>query len=145
MSFNWSSYLALAKELAGRSDEAAKRSAVSRAYYYAFHVANNHLKANNIAVDRNLGTHERVWRVYIESSTLECRKIGSDGNRLRVSRRDADYKPDQQMKSDAVERSILEAETIGSNVPLHLPESFLEPPKSIRCKLIQYLKRLLRC
>jgi len=48
MSFDWCEYLTLAKELGGRSDEAASsearlRSAVSRAYFAAYCSARNYL------------------------------------------------------------------------------------------------------
>jgi hypothetical protein len=36
--FNWSGYLQLAEELAERRDEASMRSALSRAYYYIYHL-----------------------------------------------------------------------------------------------------------
>lgn len=39
MPFDWDGYLFLAEELALRVDEAAKRSAISRAYYSVFNLA----------------------------------------------------------------------------------------------------------
>ena len=49
MSFNWSEYLALAQQLAGKAQisatqESRLRSAISRAYYSAFIQARNHLR-----------------------------------------------------------------------------------------------------
>jgi hypothetical protein len=49
--FDWSRYLDLADELARRvSDEAAERSAISRAYYAAFGMSRRHLVQSGIVV-----------------------------------------------------------------------------------------------
>ena len=45
--FNWSGYLQLAEELGKRSDEASLRSALSRAYYYVYHLALERAEAND--------------------------------------------------------------------------------------------------
>ena len=37
--FDWCAYFLLARELAERQDEASLRSALSRAYYYIYHLA----------------------------------------------------------------------------------------------------------
>ena len=44
MKFDWEEYFNLAKELAGTTEEAKLRSAVSRAYYSAFCLARNYLR-----------------------------------------------------------------------------------------------------
>ena len=49
MSFNWSEYLGLAQQLAGKAQisatrESRLRSAISRAYYAAFILARNYLR-----------------------------------------------------------------------------------------------------
>ncbi len=61
MSFNWSEYLNLAQELAGRSteppnQEARLRSSISRAYYAAFCKARNYLLGKKYPVPRE-NTH----------------------------------------------------------------------------------------
>jgi len=142
MSFNWSSYLHLAQELGGRADEAARRSAISRAYYYAFHVANDHLKANRVRLDLERSVHERVWRVYIKSSNPQCVKIGTDGYRLKVARRDADYIPDRHPTNSLVQRSLLEAGTIVAAVPVHLPEGFIPKPTNRFRDFVKCVKKL---
>jgi uncharacterized protein (UPF0332 family) len=142
MSFNWSSYLLLAQELGGRADEAARRSAISRAYYCAFHVANDHLKANSVTLDLKRHSHERVWHVYLKSSKPECVKIGTDGNRLRVTRTDADYRLGRQVTSGLVQRSIQEAETIVAAVPVYLPESFIPKPTNRFRDFVRFIKKL---
>ena len=44
--FGWSEYLNLAMELGARKDEASLRSAISRAYYYVYHLALERARSN---------------------------------------------------------------------------------------------------
>ena len=45
--FSWSEYLRLAQDLGKRSDEASLRSAISRAYYYVYHLGLDRARSNN--------------------------------------------------------------------------------------------------
>lgn len=144
MSFNWSSYLALAQQLGGGGD-ADRRSAISRAYYYAFHVANDHLKANKVALNMTKGAHERVWDIFNKSSQVGCQKIGTVGYRLKAARTDADYTAGKNPTPNLVQKCIQDAQNIVHDVPLHVPESFIEPPMPMRCKLVNGLRKLLGC
>ena len=47
MPFDWSEFLTLADELGKRADEASLRSALSRAYYYVYHLALRRAQDNN--------------------------------------------------------------------------------------------------
>lgn len=72
MSFNWSEYLDLAQQLAGKApisatQESRLRSAISRAYYAAFIQARNRLRDGDslsIPLDR---THQYVIRQFKNS------------------------------------------------------------------------------
>ena len=93
MVFDWSQYLVLAEELAEQKDnEAALRSAVSRAYYAAFCLAREHLLNTNMLFRSRLHrprlSHQTVWLTY---SRNVDRRIGMDGNRLRELRNLVDY------------------------------------------------------
>ena len=89
--FNWADYLALAQELATRSsDEAALRSAVSRAYYAAFCQARNALRQDGVNTD-NLRSHWSLWARFRDDSDPMRQIIGEDGNRIRGYRTQADY------------------------------------------------------
>ena len=93
MAFDWSQYLALAEDLAVQPDnEAALRSAVSRAYYAAFCLAREHLlNTNKLFGSRSRRprlSHRTVWLTYQRDVD---RRIGMDGNRLRDLRNLADY------------------------------------------------------
>jgi len=49
VAYDWSEYLALAKELSQKGSDAAARSAISRAYYAAYNTARRH-RAAKLAV-----------------------------------------------------------------------------------------------
>jgi len=92
MPFSWSAYLTLAQELAGRSgDEAAQRSAISRAYYAVYNLALVKIRVLQITTDEQLPPHERVWTSLMGHSEEIYRSIGILGDRLKKSRRMADY------------------------------------------------------
>ena len=89
--FDWADYLALASELAKRSeDEAAMRSAVSRAYYAVFGRARERLRAEGLAAPRR-ATHRFVWDAYQQAREPHRRQVGAAGDRLRKYREGADY------------------------------------------------------
>jgi uncharacterized protein (UPF0332 family) len=104
----WDSFIDLAGSLVGQESEAAKRSAVSRAYYGAFNAARRLLEAHGIPID-NHRAHDRVWRTFKDAgrATSETEKrwqmVGDLGGTLRVLRNQADY-------ADLVPRLDREAE-----------------------------------
>ena len=109
MSFDWSEYLNTARELAGQatalaSDEAKKRSAISRAYYAAFCSARNHLrdKEHDQSIPVGGDAHGYVRKQFKTSKDKVRREIGEDLARLVAKRNLADY-------DDTIER--LEGET----------------------------------
>jgi|SRR5208283_2442946 len=142
MSFNWSLYLQLAQHLAGSPDESAHRTAISRAYYSAFHAVNAHLIANNVVTDLQRPSHERVWSVYVKSSQLGCRQIGNVGFRLRNARVEADYKANRTPSFALLQRSLQDAQSIIATVPQHIPESFA-PQNGNR--LLRFARCLQKC
>lgn len=97
--FDWTLFLELAEELAGRpsSDnkaEACWRSSTSRAYYAAFHVVKDYV----CDYDANFNPpNEKVHSALLEYATTKlpkCREhkqIGETLKRLRVDRNLADY------------------------------------------------------
>ncbi len=94
MSFDWKEYLELAKRLigqpgAGYSQEAAERSAVSRAYYAAFCWARNYAKAN--LGFRPTGGAEDHRRLREHLGQSDRSQLASHLNRLRGWRNACDY------------------------------------------------------
>jgi hypothetical protein len=90
--FDWTEFLNLAEELADRDDEAARRSAVSRAYYSVFCVARDALEIRGLFNRREAASHhQEVWDAFVDDSRREWKRIGAVGHLLREERRQADY------------------------------------------------------
>ena len=126
MAFDWSEYLTLAHELARRpGEEAALRSAISRAYYSVYHRAGIRLRQNKVPILPDpLGLHQRQWKVYTDHPDRRCKKIGYDGDRLRESRNRADYDDNiQNVPREAQSAMMLAMGIIGSllGLPSNLP------------------------
>ncbi len=92
--FNWANYLKLADNLLEQDNEAAFRSAVSRAYYAAYNRARQKLIEEGLtyrADPSEPSKHKAVWDDYRNTADNTRRKVGNDGDRLRRSRAEADY------------------------------------------------------
>lgn len=68
------------------------RSAISRAYYAAFHVAAEVLRANGFAILENHAAHEQVTRHLLGSDDPTLMAVGSQLSDLRGMRNKADYR-----------------------------------------------------
>ena len=85
--FEWEDFLDLAESLASQpSNEAAARSAISRAYYAAFHAGRDYLVRAKIPIDRSCNTH-----VQVQDELQKSEAIGQVVKRLHVWRKYADY------------------------------------------------------
>jgi len=96
MTFDWSEYLELARELIGQNvapagEEARLRAAVSRAYYAAFCKARNHLLAEGCHLPQDGKVHAAVHSEFRQSAEKRRKQIGLDLQRLRADRNRADY------------------------------------------------------
>ena len=90
--FDWVEYLELAERLvAWRGDPAAERSAISRAYYAAFHTARTYFLMRGGRLAYQGGDHGLIANWFKDSGDGELRRIGFDIERLRRVRRVADY------------------------------------------------------
>lgn len=91
--FDGSDFLALAENLLSQraGDEAAERSAISRAYYAAFLKAREYLDRQGPAVPRNGAAHTVVWNRLLTGQGSVSKSVGQDGKRLKAWRRSADY------------------------------------------------------
>jgi hypothetical protein len=90
VSFRWAEYLVLAQELAKKHGEAATRSAISRAYYAAYHTAKRHRGSKSAMATRS-GSHGDVWRALRDSGNPALRRAGNQGKQILDYRRQADY------------------------------------------------------
>jgi uncharacterized protein (UPF0332 family) len=84
-------FLTLARFLAARPEEAAWRSAVSRGYYAAFHVARLLLEDLGFTVPRADRAHGYRWLRLANCGDASVQNAGSDLNLLRRHRNQADY------------------------------------------------------
>ncbi len=96
MSFNWSEYLDVARELASvatsTNKEAKLRSAISRAYYAAFINARNYLRdREGLLISKTSDAHRYVSVQFEHSPDLVRQSLGKNLLRLRNFRRQADY------------------------------------------------------
>lgn len=89
--FDWSEYLRLAGELGRRADEASLRSAISRAYYYVYHLAMARAEANSFKPVGGEGTHTQLWRLFSMSPEPDCQRLARIARRLKAQRERADY------------------------------------------------------
>jgi hypothetical protein len=90
--FDWSQYLRLAQELGGRPDnEASLRSAISRAYYYVYHLALERAEANAYRPRPGEAKHAQLWRVFSGSPEPDCQRLAVIAARLKEKRERADY------------------------------------------------------
>lgn len=93
MDFDWDEFLDLAEELARRrGDVGAERSAISRAYYAAFHGASAFAVVRGERLTETGDDHLLVWAWFARpTSDHGLRWIGEASRRLRRARRRADY------------------------------------------------------
>jgi len=88
---NWRDFLVLAARLAGGAAEADWRTAVSRAYYAAFHVARTLLSDLRFTVPRADRAHQYLVFRLGNSGEPAVEQAGRDLETLRRVRNRADY------------------------------------------------------
>lgn len=103
--FAWGAFLRLAVELVQRpGDAGAQRSAISRAYYAAFHEASAHAVRQGVGLTFTGRDHALVWDWFVrDGADPRLYWIGEAGRLLRRARRHADYDPApiQDLSSEA--------------------------------------------
>jgi uncharacterized protein (UPF0332 family) len=91
MDFDWEDYLTFAQDIKERPDEAAKRSAISRAYYCIFHRAKKYAIENlDYHYRPENPSHASMWRSFQNKGTT-LNAIFNYGTRLKNFREIADY------------------------------------------------------
>lgn len=98
--FDWTAFLTLAEELLEQSErsdvtassqEAAWRTAISRAYYAAFLSARSDLRRRGVDIPAGGAAHRAVWDAFHTMQESRARRVANDGRRLRARRAIADY------------------------------------------------------
>jgi uncharacterized protein (UPF0332 family) len=88
-------FLSLALSLTRGTTEAEWRSAVSRAYYAAFHIARKIMSQCGFSVPRGDRAHAYIWLRLSNSKNATVEKAGRDLQAVRGSRNWADYDLDR--------------------------------------------------
>ena len=111
--FDWNNFLTLAEQLSSRPDPASKRTAISRAYYFAFNVAMARAIANCGPIRSGEPSHSWCWNRYMESENSSCRKIFLLGDRMKRRRIKADYdNADMPRIEQDVQRALEDARQV---------------------------------
>jgi hypothetical protein len=108
--FDWSQYFRLADELARRPEESALRSALSRAYYYVYHLALQRAQANGFIIVSGEATHKQLWRNFNGSPEPDCRKLAEIAGRLKEKRERADYDDNYKRLADEIPEMLADAQ-----------------------------------
>lgn len=87
----WVDFLDLAERLAHEDTEAARRSAISRAYYATLLSARDHLASQGHEPPTDGSVHRWVWDT-LSDARGQAAKLARHGKRLKKLRNDADYK-----------------------------------------------------
>jgi uncharacterized protein (UPF0332 family) len=136
-------FIAFAGKLAAMSSggEAAVRTAVSRAYYGAFHAARELLADLNVSIAANLRSHGLVRQCLIGSSHAEAMSAGGALHDLHTDRIRADYElSDTRFQSFLFARSRVEKAEL---ILTLLDRCRHEPARSeVRDAINAYLARL---
>jgi uncharacterized protein (UPF0332 family) len=105
-------YLTLANTLAGGTTEAEWRSACSRAYYAAFHVARALLAGLHFRVPQADRAHSYLWLRLSNSGVLEVTQAASLLGDLRRDRNQADYDDHRTFTQAMATRNVNFAEQV---------------------------------
>lgn len=89
--FDWPDFLTLAEELSARPEEYCLRTAIGRAYYYAYHLARQRVLDNRFTIAPGGDSHKQVWEKFGNSPEPACKKLHSWGMKLKDKRQRADY------------------------------------------------------
>ena len=112
MPFDWTGYRSVAESLKDKGDEASHRSAISRAYYYAYHQAVNFLAEHHgFQHSEARPAHDQVWREF-EHKGLTYKEVWFKGNQLKSLRVDADYRATAVIHAERVMTSLKLADRI---------------------------------
>lgn len=128
MPFDWTAYRTLAETLSQATDEASHRSAVSRAYYFAYHQALSHLtEHHNFQISAGRPAHDRVWREFSRRG-LSYREVWNKSDKLKKLRVDADYRAQAIIDAAAAAAALDLADRINDRLQqLHQKLSLGQP------------------
>src|SRR5262245_47018920 len=117
MPFSWPDFVDFADELhQSRSDEAALRSAISRAYYGAFGATRGYCQVRFDLKSGHVEIHQQIINSLKTSDISDEYSLGNMLSGLRKERNDADYESQAIIKKQRVGVAISTARRILSSV-----------------------------
>lgn len=119
-------FLLVANDLLAGDTEAKWRSAVSRAYYAAFHAARKFLTACGFSVPRAHVAHSYDWLRLANTGEPTTESAASGLNVLRGKRNQADYEIDATLSQAEAATQVRDA----NNVVRHLEAASSDPIKT---------------
>jgi uncharacterized protein (UPF0332 family) len=138
---NWRDFLVLAARLASGATEADWRTAVSRAYYAAFHVARRLFSDLSFVVPRADRAHQYCVFRLSNSGETPVEQAGRDLDTLRRLRNRSDYDDAPPL----TQAQALAAVQLAEDVVKQLDAARQEPTRTyIRDKMIVYERDVLR-
>jgi len=132
MSFDWKDYLTLAKTLAGSTDDASLRTAISRAYYCVFNLSLYRAKLNEFRTKDDASSHDQLWGLYGRNKiSRACGQVSVIGGRMKRRRVMADYRlfyddlaeDAKDIITDA-EECVALLESLAADLPKDLPRVY---------------------
>ncbi len=115
-SFDWNEFLNLATRLQSGGNEASHRSAVSRAYYAAFHAAKKYVQTKSGPFGKTDQIHRKTWGFLAQSNDQTEVLLGQWGSELRKARNRADYDDRPAPSSREVLKALKQARDIRSKI-----------------------------
>jgi len=134
-------FLALAAKLFAAGGEAELRTAVSRAYYGAFHQAHLLVSACGVVLSRDASAHKHVAYCLQHSDDADLIAAGRKLDSLRAERNAADYRLDDRGFRDRnfVQLCLARAEQIS-----HAISKSRRQLNPIRAAIRQHAKQILK-
>lgn len=131
----------LAQQLSLEATEAAWRSAVSRAYYAAFHVARQLLEDLGFTVPRADRAHAYLWLRLANCGDPQVQQAGNALNDLRRERNWADYDLARPLRQSLSQKQW----SFAAQIIQALETASIEPARSqIRDEMKIYERNVLR-
>jgi hypothetical protein len=106
-------FMSLADRLLAVDGLAERRSAVSRAYYYAFHVCLQFVEGCGIPLPKSAEAHAKLIMCLKNCGNLDLHCAGIALNELRTARNIADYRlddPEYEQRKNARSKLIIAAQ-----------------------------------
>jgi hypothetical protein len=113
MPFDWVQYLILARTLgSATAAEPSLRSAISRAYYAAYKIAEHYCEDKGIPIENNGKSHQDVWDAFLKKGGTTFTRVYDNGDRLRRKRVKADYRTHEVISQGMTQDSLKESYNI---------------------------------